>query len=160
MPAILASLTVLAVSAWFGGWPWTLVAAIVLFELCRGKQRSLHSVCATAIPSLLFLAIFAWTRDRRLFFPYSMQYAAQLACLWRGRFRHSAVTGGVAIITVFIAIRIVQDATPAVLAVEIVVAIASVAVGLAACGAKDRRPARRAAAALLASLVAYAGLLF
>lgn len=160
MPAIFVSLAVIASAAGLGGWPWALVAAIALFEFHRGKDHSVAGVLKASVVSLIFLVLFVWTQDRRMFFPYSMQYALQLACLWSGRFPYSAVAGGALVTMVFVAIRIVQGATVAVLAVEIAVAAVSLAIGLAVYARSQPSPAARATAALAASLVAYAGLMF
>lgn len=77
---------------------------------------------STTGTSLLWLALFAATQDRRFFFPFTMHYAAALGQLWR----RGLVAGPAVIVGVFAVIRLVQSVTLPVLAVELAVAAAAV----------------------------------
>jgi hypothetical protein len=67
--------------------------------------------------SLIWLTLYCWTGDRRLFFPYAMQFAAQAAYLTRGRLAAGTIIGA------FLLIRVWQAASFGVLAFEFVTAL-------------------------------------
>ena len=86
-----------------------------------------------------------------------MQFAMQLACLEMDRSILRAVLGAVWIVTVFSAVRLVQAAPLIVLLVELVVAAVAIAVALAV---HREGWGNRGLAAAIASLLAFAGLVF
>jgi hypothetical protein len=155
--ANLTGVIALAAAALYGGWEWALVCLIVLVALWRFESGVLP-VLATVGVSFFWLALFHWTGDRRLFFPYSMQFAVQMACLLRGRMAKPAIVGGGSIVLVFTVIRISQSATAAVLIVELAVAGAALALALQACGRGSREASVRVIAGALGSVLAFAGL--
>ena len=137
---------VLLASYWFGGWSWCLLCAAVVIAQGRDSAPGAYAVA----PGLIWLGLFAFTGDRRLFFPFAMYQAVVFGQSWRGGF----AAGSALIIALFTMIRIEQEASFRVLAVELLVAIAAALAG-AAC-----RRFGPVAAAVAASLVALAGLIF
>jgi len=117
------------------------------------RPQSARATVLFVAVSLLWLGAFLYTGDRRLYFPFTLQLAMQLIAL-RGN-RH-----GVGLVGLFSVIRLVQGASLIVLAVELVVT--GVALGVPAL--LYRRSAvgeiQRLGYALLASVLAFAGLVF
>jgi hypothetical protein len=155
---VLVELGILAVAQWFGGTPWTVIVALALVVESIGglTPRGLWRIAA----ALVWVVAFHATGDRELFFPYSMQLAAHVGLRLAERDLRVGIAGGVMMATVFLASRIVQRATPRVLAVEGAVVVA-ILVGLVTI--RQFLPARGrgwpdVALALGASLAAYAGL--
>ena len=130
---------------WFGGWYWCLLRAAVVIAQRRNSALDPYTVAA----GLIWLGLFALTGDRRFFFPFAMYQAVVFGQIWRGGF----AAGSALMIALFTMIRIEQDASFRVLAVELLVAIAAALAG-AAC-----RRFGPVAAAGAASLVALAGLI-
>ena len=149
--AFLAGGVALAGTWWFGGWYWALVTAVALGVQWRVEWTA-RAIALTMSTSLLWLAMFVWTEDRRLFFPFTMHLAVMTGWLLAGRVRRAMVWGPSLVVGVFVGIRVVQAATVEVLAVEVVVAVAAV-VAAALVGQWGRL-----AAAMVGSLVAFAGL--
>ena len=143
--ALVFQVAVLAALYWLGGWYWCVVA-VPMFVAGLLKSRS--AVLVAAGPSLLWLALFVFTGDRRMFFPFTMYQAVLFGQTWRRGF----AAGAALIIGLFTIIRIEQEASLRVLIVELVVAVAAAFVA-AAC-----RRYGPATAAGVASLVALAGL--
>ena len=126
---------------------------------------------ALMVPSLAWLALSHATGNRELFFPYTM-YLASCVALWDSqratqRAAWLGPLGGATIVTAFMVIRILQQATLRVLAVEFVVAAAILALVVAAGSWSRRRVAHvappanfawRAAIVAASSLLAYASL--
>ena len=110
-----------------------------------------------SVLSLCRLAAFAWTGDRRLFFPFTIQFAMQLACFELDRSMARAVLGAVWIVAVFSAVRLAQSASLIVLFVELMVAAVAIAAPLLL---YREGWCKRGVAAAIASLLAYAGLVF
>ena len=75
-----------------------------------------------------------------------------------GRDRTAAAVAGGLVVAAFMGIRVIQDATARVLAVELAVAVAILAAVTVAVPLMDRRPWGAVAVAAVASLAAYAGL--
>lgn len=146
-----------AAAAVFGGWEWALLCSIVLLALWRADFQA-ASVLASVAVSMLWLALYVWTGDRRLFFPYSMQLAVQMSCLLRGRVERAAAAGGGGIIAVFLAIRIAQSATAGVLFVEFLVAVLAMAISLPVYARSSNSRKSRIFAGALGSALAFAGL--
>ena len=157
----------LAAAAFYGGWEWVLVCLLVLTVLWRTDFRA-ASVLASVAPGLCWLALYYWTTDRRLFFPYSMQYAVQMAGLTGGppaTRAFGSVIGGGSVMLVFVLIRVAQSATAGVLLVELLVASAVLAISATVQDQSGRAISpsdtmARALVAALSSLAAYAGLAF
>jgi hypothetical protein len=154
--AILAGLAGVGAAAFYGGWEWALMGAVVLAILWR-VDFALGSVVTALAVSLAWLAVFHWTGDRRMFFPYSMQFALQMPYVLRGKIARPAIVGGGGLILFFLLIRVVQDATMQVLLVETVVALAILGIVVRLCGPSQAMPVRLLAGAL-ASALAFAGL--
>ena len=100
---------------------------------------------------MLWVGLFAITGDRRLFFPFALYQAVVFGQLWGGAF----AAGSALIIALFTLIRVEQEASLRVIAVELVVAVVA-----AFAGAGATRKYGRIAGAVVASLVALAGLAF
>ncbi|MEO8371582.1 MAG: hypothetical protein ABI806_20510 [Candidatus Solibacter sp.] len=141
-------LAALAAASFWGGWEWALPCVALAAALRRIPGPA---AAAAVLPGLFWLAAFAVTGDRRLFFCYFMQYAVHLACL------HGACAG-VTGVAVFLAIRVGQGASVDVLAVEAMVALAVVLAAVKVQDPGPRSARRRMAIASVASLVAFAGL--
>lgn len=156
MAAIAAS-AVLIAAGWFGGWEWVAPCLIVLARLSR-QRFTVAEVLATAGAGLAWLVLFHFTGNRELYFPYTMQYAVQMTMLAYGGRLWMAGLGGVLIVAVFTVVRLLQAATAAVLAVELFVAAGIIAIAIAACESGRGKAASRLAAAVLGSLIAFAGL--
>jgi hypothetical protein len=166
---IIVELLFLAVAHSFGGPPWTVIGALAVVAQTLGGVR-IESL-ALVVPSLAWLALSHATGNRELFFPYTMYLASCVALRDSQRATERAPwlgpLGGVAIVAAFMVIRILQQATARVLAVECVVAAAIFALVVVA-GSWSRRhgvavtpPAHFAWQATLvvtASLLAYASL--
>ncbi|MBS1857161.1 MAG: hypothetical protein JST11_17460 [Acidobacteria bacterium] len=146
-----------AAAALLGGWVWTVPCLILCLALYRERPGAAPLAAAIA-PGLFWLALFALTADRRLYFCYSMQYAVHLACLRREHGPRAAAIAGGLLMAVFVTVRVAQAATLAVLAVEIAVAAAVLALSLAMHGERASTPSRRLAMSAVASLLAFAGL--
>ncbi|QOY87699.1 hypothetical protein [Paludibaculum fermentans] len=153
LPSNLAAVALLTSAAFLGGWPWALMAAILVVTL-RTRESGGWAMLQAAAGGLFWLALFHWTGDRRLFFPFSMQVAASAACLWRINGKWAAVAVGALVTGVFAGIRLLQSASAHVLGVELIVAAVVLAAGLALLPYTGRWGASTAAA-----LLALAGLL-
>ena len=161
---IIVELLFLALTHLFGGPPWTVIGAIAVVAQTLGGLRS--ESLAFVMPSLAWLALSHATGNRELFFPYTMYLASCVALrdsqqatqrsAWLGPL------GGVAIVAAFMIIRILQQATVRVLAVEFVVAAAILALVVVA-GSWSRRRATpfspRAHVAWTATVIVAASLL-
>ena len=156
--ASLTGLTILAVTALYGGWEWALLSFAVLMALWPAQFRAL-SMLVTLGVSLVWLALFHSTGDRRLFFPFATQLAIQMRYLMEGRISRPTI-GGVGVIVGFLLIRVVQSATFRVLVVELFVAAAILALVSMLCSSKDQNAKTRLLAGILGSALAFAGLAF
>lgn len=148
---ILFAVLVLFLEFFCGGWEWVLVSLPPLIFLNRRDQP----IAGAAAVGFAWLALCLWTGDRRLFFPFSMHWAAQMATLAGRRVR-----AGGGMILLFLAIRVAQDATAKVLLVEAIVSVAVVSLALLAHGHGPGTWRTRAGAAIVGSLLAYGGLVF
>lgn len=131
----------LAVAHVAGGPPWTVVAAIafaVLGVFGRRQDGRWQEPVWLILPSLGWLAAFRLTGDRELFFPFTMYLAAHAALTVGGRGLIPASAAGGLIVLVFLVIRVLQAATPRVLAVETVAAVAILAATCLALARRDR----------------------
>ena len=136
-----------------GGYPWIIIAFFTLAILYwRGASvRDVSAVCALA---LVWLLAFKLTGDRRLFFPYSMLFAAA-AMLTRGQW----LMQGLAVGLLFFVIRIYQDASQSVLLVEALVAAAALAPTLLV-RRKGSDIGNPAVVVSICSVIAFFGLVF
>ena len=153
---VVGEVAFLAVAQLVGGPPWTLVggAAFVLVAFARPSIEAL----LLAAPSLAWLGASVATGNRELFFPYAMHLAAVSMCRLAGRGVGRSLAAGGAVAAVFLAIRVSQQATPRVLAVECTVA-AAILVGAAFARARWPQGGAIDAAIVVASaLLAWAGL--
>lgn len=148
----IAGLAAVGVAAYWGGWEWAALCVLMLAVVWRADGE--HRVPAAAGGSLIWLALFCWSGDRRLFFPYAMQFAAQAAYLTRGRVAPGAIIGA------FLLIRVWQAATIGVLAFEFVTAVVIAAFVERIYALSGEGKWVRATAAAIGSTLAFASLAF
>jgi hypothetical protein len=151
---IIAELLLLFATLVLGGQPWVvlLVMTLVAQSFTDLRVKSL----ALVAPSLLWVALFRVTGNRELFFPYSMYLAAHVSLLFCSRTFWLGSLGGALVVTAFLAVRFLQDATLRVLAVEFGVAVAILPLALIAYAFSPNNSASRAVIVIVASLIAYA----
>jgi hypothetical protein len=142
------------VSAWFGGWPWLLIFLGMGLPLRAQLSQPLVLV-ESIVSSFLWLAVYVVTEDRRLYFPYTIQLAFQLYALSPAR--GWASTGLVAL---FAVIRLVQGASLIVLTVELLITGVALLIPIWYFNSGTAGSTRRLLAGALASLLAFAGLIF
>ena len=99
-------------------WEWAVPCIFVMAALW-GKRFGFVSCAAVTVVGLMWLALYCWTGDRRLYFPYTMQFAIQLGEIWKSRVPRA----GALVVACFTLIRIWQGATTQVLEVELAVAV-------------------------------------
>jgi hypothetical protein len=109
-----------------GGWPFALISLVAFCWLSRDGFDT-TTVLRTASFGIVWLALFQLTGDRRLFFPFTIQFALHTAFP-----RPPKLAGCAGTVAVFLMVRVLQGATFQVLLVETAVAVAVVAVSLAA----------------------------
>ncbi len=153
---VVGEVVFLAVAQLVGGPPWTLVggAAFVLLAFTGPRLGTL----LIATPSLAWLGASVATGNRELFFPYAMQLAAVVLCRLCDRGAAWGFGGGGLVAAAFLAIRVAQQATPRVLAVECAVAAAILAGAALARARWPQGGAIDAAIVAASALLAYAGL--
>jgi hypothetical protein len=132
--------------------PFALYLAVALLALPR-QQRTFPSALRFASISLLWCAASFLSGDRRLFFPFSLALAFQVFAV-RGLFLSC---GMVALFTV---IRLLQNATLFVLAVELLLTLPALGLPLWLYSRSPKNPPRRLYYTALTSLLAFAGLAF
>ena len=135
---------VMVVAGWLGGWPWALLGALAFLIQARSDTRP-AAAFALAGPALFWIAMFHWTGDRRLFFPFAVHMGQ--------------ASRPVLILAVFFAIRVQQAATLQVLAVEFLVTVAVLWAGRAIYRQGPPGLPMRTLAAAVASILALIGLL-
>jgi hypothetical protein len=140
-------LAVATLCLFVGGWPWALIS--ILAFVCIAKFDA-EAILLAACVSLLWLVVFHATGDRRLFFPFSIQFALQAG--FTRRLRCAIV------VLPFMLIRVAQGATVKVLAVELAVAAIVAAVSLAGYGRSSGRWQARTGWAGFGSFLAFVGL--
>jgi hypothetical protein len=160
---MMSTLSFLAVEVLFlgmthvlGGPPWTMIGMIAFIAQVFIGVR-LEAV-ARLLPSLLWLVLFRVSGDRELFFPFAMYLASHVALGFSQRNIWLASLGGGGIVAAFMTIRVLQNATFRVLAVELVVAVAILAVALVAHAWSRKQAASDALIVAGASLLAYVSL--
>jgi len=158
---IVVEVLFLAIAHVYGGTPWAIVGMIafmaqIFTQVFSGiRPESLLLV----VPSLIWLVLFRVTGNRELFFPYTMFLATGVAVRAVERSPWLGMLGGGAVVTAFMVIRVLQNATTRVLAVELVIAAAILACAVAARSMSERQAILRDAAIVaVSSLLAYASL--
>ncbi len=146
---VAAALGIVALCLVVGGWPWAAIAAAGCCWLI-GSRFDARSVLLTACLSLVWLALFLLTGDRRLFFPFAIQFAMQAGFARRA--------GSLTIVGLFLLIRIAQGASLHVLAVELAVAAVVVAISLGAYRLAGQSWGSRLGWAGFGSVLAFLGL--
>ena len=121
------------------------------------RPAKVADLLALVAASLVWLTLFHLTGDRRLFFPYSIQFAAQVVCA--APMRPAAAKGG-GLIAAFLSIRIWQGASAGVLALELIVAIGATSFVAIAYGPRSRGLGARVLGGVAGSVLAYGGLAF
>jgi hypothetical protein len=140
----------------FGGPPWVAlgVLACVMQVIADFRLAPLLGM----LPAIAWVGASHATGNRELFFPYAMYLAAHVAGQFAPRGRTLATAAGGTVVAAFLAIRMLQAATPRVLAVELAVAFAILAAVVMANLTTATRPWGRGVVAVLASCAGYAGL--
>lgn len=146
----------LAAGFLLAGPPATMLGMLAVWAqlLVDGRVGSLGLL----LPSLGWLAVSAATGNRELFFPYAMHLAGFVAVRLMARAAWQAWLGGVAVVAAFLAIRVLQRATPQVLLVESVAAAVILAAVVAAASRCRRGSVAEAAVVAAGSLAALAAL--
>lgn len=144
-----------------GGPPWTVVGAIAFAVLGVAGNRqdgAWHTLVWLILPSLGWLAAFWATGDRELFFPFTMYLAAHSALTVSGRGMIPAYAAGGLVVAVFLVIRVIQAATPNVLAVEAVAAAVILGATCLVLFRRERSPIGDGLLLALASAAAFVSL--
>jgi len=153
---LVGEVALLLVTQAVGGPPWTLVMLVTVVAVSLAGPR-IESL-AQAASSLVWLGAVHVTGDREFFFPYAMQLAATAICRGGDRGAGAAIVSGAAVTAVFLGVRVWQQASGRVLAVECAVVAAIIGVVVFLRGRLPRTPATRAALVMAAAVAAYAGL--
>ena len=153
---LVGEVALLLVAQAVGGAPWTLVALVAIVTLSLSGPDVESLACAAS--ALIWLGAFHATGDRELFFPYSMHLAAAAICRTVGRGATAAIVAGAAVAAAFLGVRVWQQASAQVLAVECAVVAAIVGVAVLLRERLPRTRANQAAIIAAAAVAAYAGL--
>jgi hypothetical protein len=153
---LVGEVALLLVAQAVGGAPWTLVAMVAVVTLSLSGPDVESLACAAS--ALIWLVAFHVTGDRELFFPYSMHLAAATICRTGGHGATAAIVAGAAVAATFLGVRVWQQASAQVLAVECAVVAAIVGVAGLLGGWLPRTRANQAAITAAAAVAAYAGL--
>lgn len=153
---IVAEMVFLVAAHWLGGPPWAVLGAIAITIQALARPSAVRLLLL--LPAAAWLGLSRAVGNRELFFPYGMALAAFAALALARRSSLAAALAGGLVAAAFIIVRILQQATVGVLAVEGIVALAILAFILV--GARPARgwPAGEAALVATASLLAYVGL--
>lgn len=148
----------LAAAHAFGGPPWVILGVLACLAQIMTDFRL--AAIVPLVPALLWAFGHAATGNRELFFPFAIYLAAHVVLtLWPRGFARAAAAGG-GLVGVFLVIRLLQQATPRVLAVEAAVAATILMATLGAAVISGPSLWGRWLIPLAASLAAYAGLAF
>jgi hypothetical protein len=154
---LLTEAAFLAVAHVYGGPSWTILGGLAFFGRIVAGSR--QPPLAVLLAALVWLAASRATGSREYFFPFSMHLAACVAVAFGQRSAWLGGLGGLVVAAAFMLVRVLEQATPRVLAVEGVVAgLILVAVVTAAVKLRGRSAAEAAIVAAAAAL-ARAGLL-
>jgi hypothetical protein len=132
--------------------PFSLLFALTLFSL-PPHERKVSAALKAIFVSLFWLVAFTVSGDRRLFFPFSLSLAFSVFAL-RG------LASCLAMVALFLVIRILQNATLSVLAVEILLTIPALGVPLWLYSHSPKNLSRQIYYNALTSLLAFASLVF
>lgn len=155
---LLLEILFLAAAHWFGGPPWTAVAAVAIIS--QAFVRPQPARLLLMVPALAWIGLFRLSGNRELFFPYTMALAAFVSLPLAARGTWLGGLGGGLMVGTFLLIRVVQQAGGRVLAVELAVAVVILAVVLATATRTRGSWLIEATVVAAASLLAYAGLAF
>jgi hypothetical protein len=153
---LVGEVALLLVAQAVGGAPWTLVALVAVVTLSLSGPAVESLACAAS--ALIWLGVFHVTGDREFFFPYSMHLAAAAICRGGDRGATAAIVAGTAVAAAFLGVRVCQQASAQVLAVECAVVAAIVGGAVLLRGRLPRTRANEAAIIAAAAVAAYAGL--
>lgn len=156
---ILAELAFLAATHFFGGPPWTVIGTVAFIAQVFIGQAFIGfrtAPLAMLAPSLLWLAGFQATGNRELFFPFTIYLSSFVAVQLADRSIGLGAGGGSMVVCVFMVIRTLQNATPRVLAFELLLASLILAGVLLAHRLAPKRPLWSAVIVVVSSLLAYA----
>ncbi len=148
LPALVLVIAAMAI----GGLPWAGISLVGLFAFIA-FGANWRDVLMLIIPALFWLAVFHFTGDRRMFFPFSMLFAASLALL-------SKWDVTLVILVLFLLARTLQYATFKVLAVELIVAVVALCPIYFAQKKLPQLGQWRSAFAVTCSMLAFIGLIF
>jgi hypothetical protein len=151
---ILAELAFLAATHFFGGPPWTVIGTVAFIAQVFIGFRT--APLAMLAPSLFWLAGFHATGNRELFFPFTMYLSSFVAVQLADRSMGLGACGGSMVVCVFMVIRTLQNATPRVLAFELLLASLILAGVLLAHRLAPKRPLWSAVIVVVSSFLAYA----
>jgi len=147
---------IVATALYFGGTAWAQIFLTAIILRSRPEVRNERLFLMAC--SLLWLAMCRWMVFRQLFFPYTIHLATCASLfvsdsgLWRG------YINGLIVVTVFITIRFLQDATNRVLSIEFIVAAIILALAIYFYQMTPRNAVSRAIVVVVASLCAVGGL--
>jgi len=149
-------LCIVATALCFGGTAWAQIFFTAIIFRSRSDIRDERLLLMAF--SLTWLAIGRWMVFRQMFFPYTMHLAtcAALFALDFGLWR--AYINGLIVVTMFIAIRFMQDATNRVLAIELIVAAIILALAIYVYPMTPRNAVSRTIVVVAASLCAVCSL--
>lgn len=155
---LVVQLVFLAVAHAFGGPPWVILGVLACLGQIMADFRL--SSLLPLVPALVWVVAVSATGNRELFFPYAIYLAAHVVvAVWPLGVTRAAA-GGAGLVGAFLVIRLLQQATPRVLAVEAAVAAVILLAALGAAAIGGHGPWSRWLIPLAASLAAYAGLAF
>lgn len=143
----------------FGGRPWATIALSGLLPL-RLLAPNIPILLGSLLLSVIWLAAHQYTGDLRLFFPFTLHFAVQLALGLPMERPRATFLGAGGILALFCVIRLFQSASLIVLLVEILVATFAIVVPVALYELGAPTQLRRICTVLLAALLAYLGLIF
>ena len=146
------ALAVILTATIIGGLPWACISVFGIYTFIA-FGANWREVLLLILPAMFWLGVFHFTGDRRMFFPFSILFAASFAL-------RSNWTATMEIMVLFLVARILQDATFKVLAVEVLVAMAVLCPVYFARKKLSARGQWRSAFAVASSLLAFIGLIF
>jgi hypothetical protein len=127
---IVVEVAILAVAHACGGPAWAAVAAVAcVAHVIAGLEPA---ALVAALPAVGWLAASRLTGNRELFFPYSMLLATSALLAFPVANSVAGITAAGGVVAAFMVARVVQQATGAVLAVELAAAGGVLAAAVAA----------------------------
>ncbi|MFM8703011.1 MAG: hypothetical protein ACKOHG_03945 [Planctomycetia bacterium] len=156
LPVLFIEFAFLAATHVFGGPPWTVVGVVAILAQISGGIGLESLLLVTA--SLVWLAAAKAPGNRERCFAVTLHLAAGAALAAARHTPRAGWPGGGAVIAAFMVIRVFQQATARVLAVELVVAAAILAFVLMARPWSRKDAMREAALVVAAALLACASI--